>query len=361
MTKIVKEDLAYIHNKLNKKEKKKFRNSTVLITGCAGFLGYYFMQYLSKYSNELGIKKIIGLDNFMLSNPEWIEKLQEKNKKVTIHTFNVITDELKDIKGAKEANLIIHMASIASPIFYRKYPIETIDANIWGLRSLLDFYKDRDIKGLLFFSSSEIYGDPDVENIPTSEEYRGLVSCTGPRACYDESKRFGETMCSLFAKEHNMPIGVARPFNNYGPGVSIKDKRVVADFANSAYNGKDIVMFSDGSPTRTFCYISDAITGYLKILMYGKYDYFNIGINRPEITMKELSKIYQKAAKKIFNNDIKVKFEKSSDKDYLTDNPNRRSPIIKKAAKKLDYKPEILVEEGVERFLKFLKESGAKL
>ena len=109
------------------------------------------------------------------------------------------TDEIDTVPQAEEADYIIHMASIASPIFYRQHPIETLDANIWGLRRLLDFYRERPVKGFLFFSSSEIYGDPAPDMVPTPEHYCGNVSPTGPRACYDEAKRFGETMCALFA------------------------------------------------------------------------------------------------------------------------------------------------------------------
>ena len=105
------------------------------------------------------------------------------------------------MKGAEHADFVIHMASIASPMFYRRYPIETLDANVWGLRSLLDFYCEKPIKGFLFYSSSELYGDPDADHVPTSEEYYGYVCATGPRACYDESKRFGETLCMLFAQK----------------------------------------------------------------------------------------------------------------------------------------------------------------
>ena len=201
----------------------------------------------------------------MLGQPEWIKKIA-KNDIIDLHKFDIIIDNIQDIKFSDQVNLIIHMASIASPTFYRKYPIETLDANIWGLRSLFDYYKDKNIKGFLFFSSSEIYVDPTPENIPTSEEYNGNVSATGPRACYDESKRFGETMCRLFSEKYNMPIGVVRPFNNYGPGMKINDKRVPADFANAVYNNKNITILSDGRPTRTFCYVADAIVGYLKIL-----------------------------------------------------------------------------------------------
>ena len=161
------------------------------------------MHFFDQKADELGIRKIIGLDNFMLGYPEWVKKL-EQSPKVNIQKFDIIRDNIAGVQYAGEADYIIHLASVASPMFYRKYPIETLDANIWGLRSLLDFYCRKPIRGLLFFSSSELYGDPDPEHVPTSEDYNGNVCATGPRACYDESKRFGETMCMLFAQKFDM-------------------------------------------------------------------------------------------------------------------------------------------------------------
>jgi UDP-glucuronate decarboxylase len=245
---------------------------------------------------------------------------------------------------------------VASPTFYRKHPVETIDANIWGLRSLLDVYRERGtLKGLLFFSSSEIYGDPDPQFIPTGEEYHGNVSCHGPRACYDESKRFGETLCWVYAKQFGMPITVARPFNNYGPGMRIEDRRLPADFAKCVLENRDIVVLSDGTPTRTFCYVSDAVIGYFLCLSYGKYDYFNIGTDKPEITVRELAGIYQSVGRERLAYSGNIHFQVSSDPDYMTDNPNRRCPIIRKAETLLGYHPTVPVNEGVRRYLEFLK------
>ncbi len=216
---------------------------------------------------------------------------------------------------------------------------------------------NKSIKGFLFYSSSELYGDPAPEAVPTSEDYNGNVCATGPRACYDESKRFGETMCMLFAQQYNMPIGVARPFNNYGPGMKINDKRVPADFAKNIVDGNDITILSSGSPSRTFCYIADAIAGYLKIMLHGKYDYFNIGIDKPEISITRLAEIYKEAGKEVFGYEGKINYAVSEDKEYLTNNPQRRCPNIEKAKRVLNYKPQIEVEEGVKRFLNFIKES----
>jgi UDP-glucuronate decarboxylase len=355
VNKILKEDMAAIFNALTEHEKEKLRESTILITGCAGFLGYYFMQFFSHFSEELQLKRIIGLDNFLTGNKDWISALEESNPDtVILHNFNVITDSIEDIPGADKADLVIHLASIASPTYYRIFPLETVDANITGLRRLLDYYAEKQLKGLLFFSSSEIYGDPFPEFIPTKEDYRGNVATIGPRACYDEAKRFGETLCYLFAQKHGMPIGIARPFNNYGPGMSISDKRLPADFAKAVVEGRDLEILSDGTPTRTFCYISDAITGYLKVMLHGRFDVFNIGMDKPEISVRQFAEYFNKAGKEVFGYQGQISFNVSQDQDYLTDNPNRRCPDISKARNLLSYSPQVLVEQGIHRYLSFL-------
>ena len=349
-------DFEYTLGKFTDTEISKFSDATVLITGCAGFLGFYMVNFLYYFRDRLHLKKVICLDNFMLGYPKWLDEVKTDGR-FEVKKFDIIKDRIEEVEGSEEADYIVHMASIASPMFYRQYPIETIDANIWGLRSLFDFYKEKNIKGFLFFSSSETYGDPAPEMVPTDEDYNGNVSFTGPRACYDESKRFGETMCAIWSKQYDMPIGVVRPFNNYGPGMKLNDKRVPADFALNVKEGKDIVILSNGSPTRTFCYIADAMAGYLKILLHGKYDYFNIGIESPEITISQLAEIYREAGKEILDYQGEVKYQVSEDKDYLTNNPQRRCPCIDKARKVLGYAPDITVEEGVRRFLTFIKES----
>ena len=358
---ILQEDIEYIYAKLSEDEKLKFKDSTILITGCGGFLGYYFMHFLSAASDELGIKRIIGLENFLTGTRDWLDKLAESNPRVNLHQFDVIKDDLESIEGIRDVDLVIHGASIASPTFYRIYPLETIDANITGLRRLLDYFCEKDIKGFLFFSSSEIYGDPFKEFIPTKEDYRGNVATMGPRACYDEAKRFGETLCYVFNQKYNTPIRLARPFNNYGPGMNINDKRLPADFAKCVHEGRDLIMFSDGKPTRTFCYISDAITGYLKILTHDSFDIFNIGIDKPEVSVKDFAELFVKNAQNIYNYKGKAIFEDSDDADYMTDNPNRRCPDISKAQDILGYNPTIYVDEGISRFLRFLKINNGEL
>lgn len=328
----------------------------LLITGGAGFLGYYLVQgvlHWNKHHNEGDPVDLVVYDNFLRGLPEWLKNLED-DPALTLVKHDIVQPppaEMGDI------DFLIHAASIASPIFYREYPIETMDANVIGFRHLLEYAKSQADKGkplesFLFYSTSEIYGDPDPDNIPTPETYRGNVSCTGPRACYDESKRYGETLAVNFAKQHGLPIVTARPFNNYGPGLNINDGRVLPDFAKNIFNGEDIVLLSDGSATRTFCYISDSIAGYYRILFRGRPgEAYNIGTEKPEISMSYLADTVAKLGTEQHGWTGKVVRGVSDDPDYLTDNPNRRCPIIAKARDELGYEPKVTFEEGIERSL----------
>jgi UDP-glucuronate decarboxylase len=355
---IVKDDLRSIHEAVG--SHRRWNGAVIVVTGCAGFLGFYLTQYLVRYAGELGIRRIIGLDTFLLGKPQWLLQLVEESADLfSLQSFDISKDRIEDVEEAKSARFVIHAASIASPTYYRQFPLETIDANVWGLRRLLDFYKGADgLEGFLFFSSSEIYGDPDPQFIPTDEAYPGNVSCIGPRACYDEAKRFGETLSYVFATSHGMPITVVRPFNNYGPGMRPGDNRLPADLADAVLGRRDITLWSDGSPKRTYCYVSDAVAGYFLGLLHGKYGHFNIGSDKDEITVRDLAEIYRAAGSELFGYSGKINYEKSKDSEYLTHNPTRRRPDIRKARETLGYKPEIEVEQGVRRHLQFLGEEG---
>lgn len=351
-------DLKYIREHLGQKDIEKLKDATLLITGCAGFLGFYIMSFFLQYADELKINKIIGIDNFKLGIPDWINDLAGSTK-VELQDMDITQFQNFDTRNIQHVDYVMHMASIASPTFYRRYPLETVDANVWGLRMLLDFFKNKPLKGFLFFSSSEVYGDPPPTEIPTSETYRGNVAIIGPRACYDEAKRFGEVLCSIFAEQYQMPITIVRPFNNYGPGMKLQDKRVPADFANYVIRNENIILHSDGTPTRTFCYVADAIVGYIKALVYGSFDYFNIGIDDPEISVRELAEIYRAAGDELFGYTVGLEFKLSDEAKYLTHNPSRRCPDLTKARSLLHYAPSISIEEGVRRFLKFNKIGGS--
>jgi nucleoside-diphosphate-sugar epimerase len=232
-----------------------------------------------------------------------------------------------------------------------------MDANVNGLRALLEQFrrqKERGevVGGFLFFSSSEIYGDPTAENIPTPETYRGNVSCTGPRACYDEAKRYGETLCVNFARQFQLPIKVVRPFNNYGPGLKITDRRALPDFVRDVFSDRDIVLLSDGSPRRTFCYVADAVIGYYKALVNGRSgEAYNIGVEAPEISIAELAEYVVHLSAELFGYQGRVVHHKSPDECYLVDNPVRRCPDITKARTELGYAPSVSIGEGLRRSL----------
>lgn len=339
--------------------------SELLVTGGAGFLGYYLVQAPLTWNRVNGEREPIRVtvhDRFYRGLPGWLADLDDPSLRL------VERDVLAPMPvDEPRFDYVIHAASIASPTYYRRFPIETMDANVDGLRLLLDDAADRahtsfPLTGMLSLSTSEIYGDPDVGSIPTPETYRGFVSSTGPRACYDESKRFGETLCVNFAQQRDVPVTIVRPFNNYGPGLRIDDGRVIPDFAQDILAGRDIELLSDGSATRTFCYVADAVDGYYRALVSGRRgEAYNIGVDRPEISIRELADRMAAIGTGLLRYSGKVIAGVSDDPEYLTDNPNRRCPVIDKARAELDYHPEVDLDDGLERSLRwYLAEHGVR-
>ena len=343
--KILQQDLEYIVTSA-KKDLNFLSKKKVLFTGGCGFIGYYFYNSICLWNEKFKNKKIkyTILDN-VKQKPFWLNK---KN-------CNFINRDISNLKTSffEKFEIIIHGASIASPTYYRKYPINTMKANVLGLWKILESLKKKNKKKVLFFfSSSEVYGDPDKKFIPTSENYTGNVSFTGPRACYDESKRFGETLVVNYSKFYKFKCVIVRPFNNYGPGMRLNDKRVLPDIMKNVLGNKDIVIYSDGSPKRTFCYVADAIIGYLKALNSGKdRGIYNIGAKGPQISMNVLAKHVLRISKKITSYNRKIIFKKNNEKNYLTDNPNRRCPDMKKTKKELNFSAKVRLEKGLYNLL----------
>jgi nucleoside-diphosphate-sugar epimerase len=355
LAELLEKDLGHIAASLDQ-ELGAMGGSNLLITGGAGFLGYYLVQSVLYWNQRHAAGRPIHvtvIDNYQRGVPTWILEFG-KRPDLTLLEHDV---RRPLPSGLRAFHYIIHAAGIASPTYYRQYPLETMETNIEGLRHLLEYARFRrsssePVKGFLFYSSSEIYGDPVPGNIPTPEDYRGNVSCTGPRACYDESKRYGETLTVTFTRQHGIPATIARPFNNYGPGLKITDRRVIPDFARDVLEGRDIVMLSDGSPRRTFCYAADAVAGYYKVLVRGRPgEPYNIGVERPEISMVELAEQIVALARELFAYPGTVVRQASREADYLVDNPTRRCPVITRARTELGYDPSIGLEEGLRRSL----------
>jgi len=312
------------------------QNKTILIVGGRGFLGTYFVKTLQRLNQTFeNPSRILVLDS----------RITEKNTENVDDSNTVFLerDISEKISIDEKIDFIIHSASIASPPIYRKYPLKTVDVNYQGTRNLLELAKQNKIKSMLFLSSSEIYGDPHI--VPTPENYWGNVSNVGPRACYDESKRLAETICILFSQLYDTPIKIARPFNVYGPFLKLDDGRMIPDFMKDAFKKSKIIIHSDGTPTRSFCYISDAIIGFFKVFLLGvNGSIFNVG-NDDEITVKEAAK----SVKNCFKKDVEICFEKSVDPNYTIDNPQRRCPDLTKIKNDVGYFPQITFEEGIKR------------
>ena len=346
MLPLQQKDASFIFDKLST-EVHQLSDSTILLTGAGGFLGFQFLHFFEYcISRGINIKQVIAVDNFIRGRPDWLHDLSDRCKAI-----NIIQSDALDYVPPSSVTHVLHAASIASPIFYRKYPLETIRVNVTGTDRLLSFAtKLENLKSFLYFSSSEIYGDPSPEFIPTSEDYSGNVNCIGPRACYDESKRIGETLCYNYYKELGVPTKIVRPFNNYGPGLKLSDRRVLPDMFRSALSDNQLVLLSDGSATRTFCYVADALVGYLKVLFSSHHGTpFNIGSPDPEISISDLAKTLQT----IIPTNPSIVYLKSSDDQYLKHNPNRRCPDISRARNLLDFNPCIKLEDGLTRAYEF--------
>jgi UDP-glucuronate decarboxylase len=208
---------------------------------------------------------------------------------------------------------------------------------------MLDLARKTKPRAFLYFSSSEIYGNPHPEHIPTKETYHGHVSSTGLRACYDESKRMGETLCTVYHRTYGVPVAIVRPFNVYGPGMKANDYRVLPNFLTAALYGRTIEIHNNGMQTRTFCYATDAMDGFFRVLLLGKSgEAYNIGSDDDEITMHELAK----RTENVFGKKLKIK-EAKYPEGYPVGDPERRRPDLTKARTHLEYAPSVSLEEGL--------------
>lgn len=342
MTPYVESDIHEIATRL-RKQAQSLEGATILLCGGHGFLGRYFIAAFKHLNREVLSKpcKLIVADNHITSGKAGEDAMKRDGYQFLLH------DVIKPLKIAKPVDYIIHAAGIASPYYYRKYPLETLEVAISGTKNLLQLAKQQQVKGFLFFSSSEIYGDPDPAHVPTAESYRGNVSCLGPRACYDESKRLGETLCMIFHERHGVATKMVRPFNIYGPGMQETDYRVLPNMANRIVGGQPLHVYGSGKQTRTFCYVTDAMVGFLKVLLDGSPgNVYNVGNPVPEISMAELVHLLERVVGRPLEQQL-VEYPDS----YPADEPQRRCPDINKARVQLDYHPAVPLEEGLRRFM----------
>ena len=305
----------------------------VVVSGCAGFIGYNLCENLLK-DNSL---KVIGLDNFYTGSEHSVSLLKKKkNFEFILHDI-VSPIEIK-------ADEIYHLASPASPVFYQKNPIRTLKTNFIGTMNILGMAKKFKSKVLLS-STSEVYGDPLVH--PQKENYWGNVNPIGIRACYDEGKRIAETLMFEYRRNHNVKIKVCRIFNTYGPFMMKDDGRVISNFINQAIENKDLTLFGDGNQTRSFCYVSDMVEGLIK-MMNSPDDFtgpVNLG-NDDERSVKDIAKTIialTKSKSKIIRKRLPV------------DDPCRRKPDLTLAKKHLGFRADVKLEDGLIQTISYFR------
>ena len=319
-----------------------FSGKTILLAGGRGFLGRYFMAVFAEL-NRAHLKKpckLVVIDNLITAGSFGAFEAEMEHVRCIQHDIS------KPLELTEPFDFIIHAAGIASPYYYRAFPLETTDVAIMGNRHLLKLATECHAR-YTFFSSSEIYGDPDPKHVPTAESYRGYVASQGPRACYDESKRMGEALCYIFHNGFGVTTNIIRPFNVYGPGMQETDYRVLPNFASRIKAGKPLLVYGSGNQTRTFCYISDAINGFLRVIARGvSGETYNIGNPKPEIGMKDLVALIAKVKGTPVQHEV-IEYPDS----YPPDEPNRRCPDIRKANLQLHYHPAVDIETGLKRFL----------
>lgn len=350
MQKIVQDDIAKIAERIAQ-EAPLLSGKTILISGGAGFLGKYFLgvfDYLNKHVLDEPCR-VISVDNYITGDPAYArasagEAEFSYDPRYIIDMWGDVTYPLPI---REDVDYIIHAAGLASPVYYMKYPLETIESAVTGAKNLLELAQKNNLDGFLFFSSSEIYGDPDPASVPTPETYHGNVSSVGPRACYDESKRLTETICTIYQQRHGIPVTMVRPFNVFGPGMKHNDRRVVPMFTHQVLNGQTLTVHGDGHQTRTFCYITDAMTGFFKVLLKGRPgEAYNIGNAENEISMRDLAQIFVDLA----NNDASFEMIPYPD-NYPAGEPQRRCPDLAKAKAELDFDAKVNFRDGLTRFM----------
>ncbi len=351
----INQDIKEISNRLSK-DGITFKDKTILVSGGAGFLGSWVCDVLVSQGAE-----VICLDNLSSGRAVNISHLMNKDN------FRFINHDISkpiyfgfsyhpngiSIGDIKKIDFVMHMASRASPFEFERYPISILKSNTFGTMNMLGIAKTH--SAVFFYTStSETYGNPPDDAIPTPEIYFGNVNPTGPRSCYDESKRAGEAFVKAYELEHDIKAKIVRIFNTSGPRIRHGPHfgRVVPNFIHQALNNEDITIFGDGSQTRSFIYIVDEIEGILKIVYKDEAtgEVINLG-NNIEYTIIELAKIIIK----LTESNSKMIF-----KPLPVDDPIRRCPDISKAKRLLNWEPTTPLEEGLRKTIAWFKEYEGK-
>lgn len=315
------------------------KGKNVLVAGAAGFVPSYLCErYLKLEAN------VFGLDNFITGSRSNLEILsQYKNFQFEECDISLGLPDFKDIKF----DYIFSLASPASPIDFKVIPMEIMMVNSIGTKHLLDLAKAHQAR-FLEASTSEVYGDPEIH--PQVESYVGSVNPIGPRACYDEAKRFAEAMTMTYHRHYNVDTRIIRIFNTYGPRMRPDDGRVIPNFINQALKGEEITIYGDGTQTRSFCFVTDLVEAIHRVMFSHDHTPFNCG-NPDEYTIKECAEYIIK----VLESSSKLSFH-----PLPKDDPKKRRPDLKKLQSVSDYAPQVSFEEGLRQTAQYFQQQFLK-
>lgn len=338
---IIREDLKFIA--ADSVDWERFTGKNILISGAAGFLGSYLVESLL-FLIESGRIWQTGIYAVVRDERKAKARLASYIDHPQLHIL--AGDVNLPIDIPVPLHFIIHAASQASPKYYGTDPVGTLNANVLGTSQMLSLAVANPVESFLYFSSGEVYGSLEPEQIPTRESDMGFLDPMQVRSCYAESKRMGETMCVSWMHQYKVPVKIVRPFHTYGPGMPSGDGRVHADFVEDIVHGRNIVMRSDGSAIRAFCYVADATKGFFRVLLQGKDgEAYNVGNNHCEMSIKDLAGTLVRLFPE---KHLSVMQSAPALSGYLPSRVSRISPDIAKI-KSLGWIPVTGIEEGFHR------------
>ena len=341
MSSIVKEDISFILNNFSSWE--KLRGKTILISGANGFLPAYMVEVLFALNNlnpSYKIKVVCLVRNQAKAKERFKDLVDNPLIEIIEH------DVCLEFTYKSKIDFIVHAASQASPKFYKTDPVGTLNANVFGTYNLIKLAQEHKVESFLYFSSGEVYGEVEAEKIPIKEDTFGYLNPAVVRSCYAESKRMGENICVSYFSQYNVKAKIVRPFHTYGPGMSLDDGRVFADFVSNIVNKENITLNSDGSAKRAFCYLTDATIAFFTVLLNGEDgEVYNVGNPEQEYSILELANILVDLYAEF---KLKIILNKELNPNYLKSSITRNSPNIDKL-KKLNWQPKTSVSEGFSR------------
>jgi UDP-glucuronate decarboxylase len=310
---------------------------TILVTGGAGFIGSHLCGELIDKGN-----RVICVDNFFSGREENISDLRGSDR------FTLIKHDIVEPLAILESlDEVYNLACVASPVGYQSKPVETLMVCSVGIKNMLDLAIEKKAK-FLQTSTSEVYGDPKEH--PQRETYWGNVNPNGIRSCYDEGKRFAESLIFTYHRLYNLETKVVRIFNTYGPNMAPSDGRVISNFISKALSGKDIIIYGDGTQTRSFCYVTDMVAGLILMMESGQTGPINLG-NSGEFTINELANIIKK---------ITLSSSSLTHAERPADDPTLRRPDISLARNLLRWQPQIALEDGLRLSLPYFTQQIEK-